>query len=347
MKAAVLEGVNSIGLKEVPTPECPADGMLVRVRVCAVCGTDVKALRHGHRMVRPPIILGHELAGTIVQVGDEVHGYYDSERVTVASAVPCGSCRYCRRGQSTVCENLLDIGSTWDGGFAEYLVVPGRAVRTGCVNKVPDGLSLAAAALTEPLACCLNAQEMLGVGVGDTVLIIGCGPIGCLNAMTARALGATRIIMANRSEPRLRLARLSGADEYINTSEQDLKERVLESTDGRGADVVIVACASAEAQQRAVELAAPRGRINFFGGLPRGSSAIHFDSNRLHYLELTLVGNHGSTPYHNEKALELIASGLVPAEKVITHRFKLDQIERAVSVAESHEGLKVLVEIDL
>ncbi len=346
MKAAVLEGIDQIALREVPTPECTPDTILVRVNACAVCGTDVKALRYGHQMIKPPIILGHELAGTVVEVGAEVHGYYDSERVTVASAVPCGRCCYCQRGQTTVCENILDIGSTWSGGFADYLLVPPAAVRNACVNKIPDGVSAAAVALTEPLACCLNAQEMLGVGVGDTVLIIGSGPIGCLNAMLARALGAAAIIVANRSAPRLKMAEVVGADVYVNTSEDDLKQCVLDSTDGRGADVVIVACASSEAQQESVGLAAPRGRINFFGGLPRGSSAITFDSNRLHYQEMTLVGNHGSTPYQNYKALHLIASGQVDTEKVITHRFKLDEIEKAVATAASKEGLKVLVEPD-
>lgn len=344
MKAAVLEGIDEIALREVETPACTPDGILVRVSACAVCGTDVKALRHGHQMVKPPIILGHELAGTIVEVGEQVNGYYDSERVTVASAVPCGRCYYCQRGQTTVCQNILDIGSTWNGAFAEYLLVPPAAVRNACVNKIPDGVSAAAVALTEPLACCLNAQEMLQVGVGDTVLIIGCGPIGCLNAMLARARGAARIIMANRSAPRLKMAGATGADQYVNTSEEDLKERVLSSTDGRGADVVIVACASAEAQEQSIELAAPRGRLNFFGGLPRGSTAIAFNSNRLHYEEMTLVGNHGSTPYQNYKALQLIASGQVDTEKIITHRFKLAEIEKAVTTAEKKEGLKVLVE---
>ncbi len=344
MKAAVLEDVNEIALREVDTPVCAPDTILVRVNACAVCGTDVKALRHGHQMVKPPIVLGHELAGTIVEVGDQVQGWYDSERVTVASAVPCGKCYYCQRAQSTVCQNILDIGSSWDGAFAEYLLVPAAAVRNACVNRIPDGVSAAAAALTEPLACCVNAQEMLGVGPGDSVLVIGTGAIGCLNAMLARALGATNVIMANRSAHRLELARVVQADCYVDTSAEDLKECVLGVTDGRGADVVIVACASGEAQEESVALAAPRGRINFFGGLPRGSSAIAFDSNRLHYEELTLVGNHGSTPYQNYKALQLIASGLVPTEKIITHRFGLDQIEKAIDMAETKQGLKVLVE---
>jgi L-iditol 2-dehydrogenase len=343
MKAAVLEGVDRIDLKDVEKPACTPDTILVRVDACAVCGTDVKALRHGHHMIEPPIVLGHELAGTIVEVGDDVHGYYDSERVTVAPAVPCGVCHYCRRGHSTVCENLLDIGSCWDGGFAEYMLVPPAAVRAASVNKVPGGVSSAAAALTEPLACCLNAQEMLGVGAGDNVLVIGSGPIGCLNAMLARTLGAARVIMADVDAHRLELAEAADADVYVNSAEKDLKEKVLARTSDRGADVVIVACPSAEAQQQAMEYAAPRARVNFFGGLPKGSGTIDFDSNRLHYQELTVLGNHGSTPDQNYRALQLIASGHVAVEKVITHRFMLDQIEEAIGTAERKEGLKVVV----
>jgi len=345
MRAAVLEGIGAITLKDVDTPACPPDGVLVRVDACAVCGTDVKALRHGHQMVKPPVILGHELAGTVAEVGRDVQGHCAGERVTVASAVPCGTCCYCQRGQSTVCESILDIGSAWPGGFAQYMLAPGRAVRTACVNKIPDGVSAAAAALTEPLACCLNAQEMLALGVGDSVLIIGAGAIGCLNAMLARARGATAVIMANRSEHRLKLAEAAGADRYVNTSAEDLHDAVMAETRGRGADVVIVACASREAQEQSVALAAPRARINFFGGLPRDSSSISFDSNRLHYAEQTLVGNHGATPYQNYKALQLIASGLVDTEKIVTHRFALDEITKAIEAAERKEGLKVLVEL--
>jgi len=343
MKAAVLEGVDEIHLREVDIPECTEDTILVRVDACAVCGTDVKALRYGHSMMKLPVILGHELAGTIVEVGPEVDGYYVSERVTVAPAVPCGSCLYCRRGHSTVCENILDIGSTWDGGFAEYLLVPPAAVRNGCINKLPDGLSCAAAALTEPLACCLNAQERLQVGPGDTVLIIGCGPIGCLNAMLARALGAGRVYMADIAADRISLAEAADADGYFNSSESDLEAGIMGVTDHRGADVVIVACASAAAQEQALPLVAPRGRLNYFGGLPRGSGAIAFDSNRVHYQELSLIGNHGSTPLQNYKALSLIASGRVDTERVITHVFPLDEIEDALETARKKQGLKVLV----
>jgi len=343
MKAAVLEGIDRIACKEVETPTCTEETILVRVDACAVCGTDVKALRHGHQMIVPPVVLGHELAATIVEVGSSVKGRYTSQRVTVAPAVPCGACRYCQSGHSTVCENILDIGASWDGGFAEYMLVPPAAVRHGSVNKVPEGVSAAAAALTEPLACCLNAQQMLRVGAGDTVLVVGAGPIGCLNAMLARALGAGRVYMADVDAARLELAKVADADGYFNGAESGLSEQVGGATDGRGADVVIVACGSPAAQEESVGLVAPRGRLNFFGGLPKNSPAIAFDSNVLHYKELTLVGNHGSTPWQNRQALSLIAAGRVDTESIVTHRFPLDRVEEAIATAESKEGLKVLV----
>ncbi len=344
MQAAVLKEDGRMALRQVETPECPPDGVLLRVDACAVCGTDVKALRHGHRIVKPPVILGHELAGTIVEVGSAVSGYYDSERVAVAPAVPCGSCRYCRSGRSTVCENIINIGSDCDGGFAEFMVVPPRAVRQGSLNKVPNRVSSAAAALTEPLACCLNAQERMEVGPADEVLIMGCGPIGCLHAMLARTLGARKVYMTDLRADRLKLAEVAAADAYVDAEREELTERVGGLTDGRGVQVLIVACASPEAQRDSVELVAPRGRISFFGGLPQGTPEIEFDSNRVHYEEIAVFGTHGSNPYHNYKALSLIGSGRVGAEALVTHRFSLSRVEEAIGVAESKEALKVLVE---
>ncbi|MGD2174999.1 MAG: alcohol dehydrogenase catalytic domain-containing protein [Candidatus Brocadiaceae bacterium] len=345
MKAAVLEEIGSIRVEETEAPNCVENGIILRVDACAVCGTDVKAFQHGHPAIDPPVVLGHELVGTVVEVGSGVGGYYDSERVTVAPAVPCGSCSCCRRGQPTVCESILDVGLSCDGGFAEYMLVPPAAVAHGSVNKVPDGVSSAAAALTEPLACCINAHERLGVGPGDVVLVIGCGPMGCLNAMLARALGASGVLMTDVAPDRLKLAEVAEADAYVESGNGDLGQEVLRLSDERGADVIIVACASPEAQESALTLAAPGGRISFFGGLAQGSPPISFDSNRLHYQELTVLGNHGSTPTQNCTALSLIASGRVDAESIVTDRYGLEDIVEAFRAARRKEGLKVLVEM--
>jgi L-iditol 2-dehydrogenase len=238
----------------------------------------------------------------------------------------------------------MKIGATVPGGFCEYTVVPGRAIRYGCLNKVPAGLSARAAALSESLACCLNAQEMLGVGVGDSVLVIGAGPAGCLNALLARARGASRVFMADRLANRLELAEVTSADLYLNTAERDLHDELMAHTDERGADVVVVACASREAQEQALQVAASGGRVCFFGALPDGEPSVRLDVNRLHYREQMLIGSHGATPAQHYRGLQLMAGRHMGAEKVITHRFALDEIEAALGAVERREGLKVVVE---
>lgn len=344
MKAAVLKEVGKLEIKDVETPECPPDGLLIKVAACAVCGTDVKVYHHGHRLIVPPRITGHEVAGTIVELGEEARGYHVSRRVAVAPAVPCGQCYYCYRGIQGMCENLTAIGYHYDGGFAEYMAVPGVAARNGCVNSVPPGVSFEEAALAEPLACCINAQELMDVGLSDVVLIMGAGPIGCLNAGLAKARGAARVILTDIKKERLKLAeKVAGADLYLNMTGDELKERVFAETERRGADKVIVACSSAKAQEESLGLVAKRGMVDFFGGLPKDEPYIKFNSNLLHYREFFVVGNHGSAPRHNALALGLIAAGKIKVKDLITHRFNISDTLKGIEVTEAAEGLKVII----
>lgn len=344
MKAAVLEEVGKLVLKEVPEPAVPPDGLLLEVAACAVCGTDVKVWRHGHRLIRPPRVIGHEVAGTVVAVGEEVDGFSVGERVQVAPAVPCGQCRYCREGAPGMCDDLTAIGYHYDGGYERLMVVPGRAVRNGCVNRVPDGLDLETAALAEPLACCINGQELSGVKLGDVVVVIGAGPIGCFHIQLARARGATTTVLVDISKERLeRSAAVARPDHCVLSGERDAVEYVMELTGGRGAEVVIVACSSGKAQEEGLRMVAKRGNCNFFGGLPKDDPYIRFDSNLPHYREFTVVGTHGSAPCHNRLALDLIARGLVDAASLVTHRFPLSEVVTALETVERAEGLKVLV----
>jgi len=346
MKAALLREVGSMEITDVAVPECPAAGLLVRVHACAVCGTDVKVYRHGHRLIVPPRITGHELAGEIVEVGKELEDYEVGQRVAVAPAVPCGKCRYCRRGIQSMCDNLTAIGYMYDGGFAEFMSVPPVAVANGCVNLLPDNVTYEEASLTEPLACCINAHELAWVGLGHTVVVIGAGPIGCLNVQLARARGATRVILADISDRRLELSARVSADLYINSSKDNATERIVDETDGVGADVVIVACSSGAAQEQALEMVAKRGVVNFFGGLPKDDPYIKFDSNLMHYREFYAVGNHGSTPRQNAQALDLIGAGKIDARSLITHRLGISRTIEGIELTERGEGLKVLIGAD-
>ena len=343
MKAAVLEKVGKLDIRDMPKPECDPDGLVLDVGACAVCGTDVKVYRHGHRLIVPPRVTGHEVAGTVVEVGRNIKNYAEGDRVAVAPAVPCGECRMCRRNIHGMCDNLTAIGYHYDGGFAEFMAVPPVAVRNGCVNKLPDGLSDEHAALAEPLACCINAQELAFVMLGQSVAIIGAGPIGCLNTQVARARGATRVFMIDISGERLEMASFVAPDASINGAEEDAIGRVMELTDCRGADVVITACASGKAQEQALQMVAKRGVVNFFGGLPKGDSCINFDSNLTHYREFYVIGNHGSAPQHNAMAIELIAAGKIDVSRLVTHRLPIERTLEGIEITEKAEGLKVVI----
>ena len=346
MKAALLREVGSMEITDVPVPECPPDGLLMRVHSCAVCGTDVKVYRHGHRLIVPPRITGHELAGEIVEVGKDVTGFEVGHRVAVAPAVPCGKCRYCRGGIQSMCDDLTAIGYMYDGGFAEFMAVPPLAVANGCVNSVPENVSYEEASLAEPLACCINAHELAWVGLGQTVVVIGAGPIGCLNVQLARARGATRTILVDISDRRLKLSRWVNADLCLNSSEEDATARIMDETEGVGADIVIVACSSGKAQEQALDMVAKRGVVNFFGGLPKDDPYINFNSNLAHYREFYVVGNHGSTPRQNALALDLIAAGKIDARSLITHRLNISRTIEGIEITERGEGLKVLIGAD-
>lgn len=343
MKAAVVEELGKVVVEEVPQPELLPDSVLIRVEACAVCGTDLRIFRKGDRRASLPQIIGHEMAGSIVEVGHKVTQFQIGDRVTVAPGISCGECHYCRRGYQNLCDNMISIGYRWPGGFAQYHVPPPQALTEGFVNKIPDNISFEQATLAEIIACCLNGQKNAGVQEGDVVVVIGAGPAGCIHVELAKARGASKIVLAQRSPERLEMARRFATDVLINSSQEDLVERVFQETEGRGADVVIVACASQEAQQQALKMIAKRGRINFFGGLAHDDSLVTIDANIVHYRECFISGASSSTGEQNREALEMIFQGKIDPHKFITHILPLDEIEEALRLVESREALKVVV----
>ena len=344
MKVARLYAPEDLRIEDAPAPESRPGEVVIRVRSCSTCGTDAKIFHHGHHHISLPRVLGHEVAGEIVEVGNGAEGFGVGDRVQVIAAIPCGECFYCRRGQETVCENLESIGYQYDGGFAELMRVPRKVLDRDGLNRVPDHVPLESASLTEPLACVLNGQEIAQVGTGDVVAVLGAGPIGCLHVRLARARGASSIILADVNERRLELSARAQPDFLLDSAKEDAVDAVRKATDGRGADVVITATGAGAAQEQALEMAAARGRISLFGGLPRDNSVIRFDSNLVHYRELIVVGAYGSAPRHNRAALELISTGAVEVEDLITHRVPLDRVRDAIDIVTSGEGLKVVVE---
>lgn len=345
MKAATFYAPGDIRVEDVDEPVTGPDEVKLRVRNCSTCGTDVKIFRSGHPNMSPPQIMGHEIAGEVVEVGPEVTGWAIGDRVQVIAAIPDGTCRECRAATPAVCEHQLSMGYQFPGGFAEYLVVPNNVLRVDGLTRIPDGVSFAEASLAEPLACVLNGQELARVGPGDTVVVVGAGPIGCLHVRLARARGAARVILVDVNADRLaQAAALVTPDVAISSAHTDAVSAVMAATDERGADVVITAAASASAQENGLRMLARRGRLSLFGGLAKGAPNITIDANLVHYRELTIVGVNGSSPAHNKEALRLIATGAVPVADLITHRLPLDSVLDAIDIVARGDAIKVTIE---
>lgn len=345
MKVVRFHAPGDVRFEDVPEPEAGPGEVKIRVRNCSTCGTDVKISKFGHHHIHPPRVMGHEIAGEIVTVGDGVEGWTAGDRVQVIAAIPCGECAECTRGRMTICPNQVSMGYHFEGGFAQFMVVPKEVLKVDGLNRIPDGVSFAEASVAEPLACALNAQNLARVGEGDDVVVIGSGPIGCLHVRLARARGAARVFLVELSRQRLEMAaNLVKPDAAICAAEVDPIEEVLKLTDGRGADVIITAAASGQAQEQAIQMAARQGRISFFGGLPKDKPTITCDSNLVHYRELMIVGANGSSPAHNKQALELVATGAVPVADLITHRLPLDSAIDAFGIVERGEAIKVTIE---
>ena len=334
-------------LEDVPEPTCGTDEVKIRVKNCSTCGTDVKIRKNGHQNLTPPRIIGHEIAGEVVEVGSGVAGdWKPGDRVQVIAAVPCGKCHECRKGWMAVCQNQTSVGYQYDGGFAEYMIVPREVLAVDGMNRIPDGVGFAEASAAEPFACAINAQEQLGIEPGDDVVIFGAGPIGCLHVRIARGVHrAGRVILVDINSERLKMsADAVKPDVVINASEVNIVEEVLKLTDGRGADVVITATPANITQEQAVSMAARNGRISFFGGLPKTNPTITLDSNLVHYRQLHIHGANGSAPEHNRRALDYIASGEVPVADLITRRIRLRDVMDAFGIVERGEAIKVTVE---
>lgn len=346
MKAALFFEPGRIEVQEVDTPQVSQPyEMLVRVKACAICGSDVRIYHHGNKRVKPPAILGHEIAGEVVGIGDRVTDFDVGARVAIGADVPCGVCDMCKQGLGNNCSINYAIGYQFSGGFAEYILLNETTVKYGPVHHVPDGLSDVAATLAEPLACCINGLELAQLKAGETVVVFGLGPVGCLLIETARHLGAGKIIAIQRSRPRLEMAKELGvpADRFICSQEEEPLELVMDETEGEGADVILTACASVDAQELAIKMIAHRARVNLFAGLPPGLRSVQLDSNLIHYKEAFVFGSHGCVPRHHDAALKMLTYGELSAERYITHEFSLDDIVEAIHTVERREALKAVI----
>jgi len=344
VRAARLHGPRDLRVEEVADLGISPDEVLLRVRSAAICATDVRIFAFGDRRVRYPVILGHEIAGDVETVGSELRGLVEEgTRVVVNPTVSCGRCRFCSSGRQELCQEIRTIGIHLDGGLAQLARVPGIVLGQRGLYAIPEDVTYDEAALTEPLSCCIHGQALTRVAAGETVVVIGAGAIGLMHAVLAKHAGPRRVIAVETDPQRLRQAAEFGCDVLLNPSEQDFSDRLSEATDGEGADVVIVAAGSAEAQRQAILSAGVGGRIVFFAGLPPGQGEVGLNTNLIHYRELSVVGSYASTPHEMERALELVQSHSLQLEKLITHRFSLEKAAEAFQVASSKVGLKVAV----
>ena len=343
MKAGILESIEHLAVKEVHEPELQKGSVILKVKVCSICGTDLRIYHYGHPRVELPQILGHEVSGEVEAVASEVTYYKAGDRVALTPRIACGECFYCQKGQHIYCQKSRTFGYELQGGYAEYLLIPSPGVQYGVLNGIADSLSFEEASLAEPLSCCMRAQKASQVGHGDTVVVVGGGPVGIMHCRLAKVNNAGKVILVEKETRRLEQVNLTSVDNVIDSSKSDLEVEIIALTEGRGADIVIVACSSTQAQEQAFSFVGRGGRINFFGGLPPGQSNISVDSNVIHYREVLVQGSHGSTPHDNRMALDMLAKKAVKVGDLISHSFSLDSIEEAFRFAESMVGMHVAI----
>ena len=341
MKAAVFEDIERIVVREVPDPVCDVGSIVVKVEACGICGSDIRNFHAGLRSGAKGQIMGHELSGSVVEVDASVRKYALHQNVAIAPDVSCGECYYCRRGWVNLCANHRMLGTHWPGGFAQYIHLPAEVLAHGMVHPMPPGLSFEQAALAEPASSVLAAQENAGIGPGDTVAILGDGPIGCLHLDVARARGASRVIMVGLK--RLAQARQFAPEALIDAASQDPVAEIRKLTGGLGADAVIAATPVAATQAQAVEAVRKRGTVILFGGLPKSSPTATLNTNLIHYNEIRVVGAFSYPAFMHEKALMVIKEGKIDAKKYFTRTVSLAQIAEGIRAAEAGEALKVLV----
>ena len=323
MTAAVLYGREDLRLERVAMPVPGTGEMVLKVGAALTCGTDLKVYRRGYHaaMLKPPMLFGHEVAGVVAEVGAGVTKFNIGDRVVPMNSAPCGRCFWCNAGQQNLCEDLLFN----NGAYAEYLHVPSRIVEINTL-PVPDGVPLEHAALTEPLACVVRGFEETGARSGDTLAVIGAGPIG-LMFMQVAALAGVRVIAVVKREDQVEAARIFGASDVVRTGEtEDVVASVRALTpDRRGPDVVIEAVATPATWEQSVSMVRRGGVVNFFGGPPSGT-VVGLDTNRLHYGEITLKASFHHTPATCRTAFRLITGGQFPSAACITGRAALEDV---------------------
>lgn len=345
MLAAVYHGPRDLRVERRPLPTLEKGDALVRVHSAGICGTDLRIWRGKHRFYPGDIrrIPGHEVAGEITALGDIPAGFAAGDRVLIAPNIGCGRCRFCVSGHNNLCPEFDAIGITLDGAFAEYLRVPAAAVSQGNLIGLPPNLDMDAAAMVEPLACALRGQDSVHVHAGDSILVVGDGPLGLMHVMLARMQGAAPILLSGHRPDRLALGERAGADRVINAHTADLDAAVADATAGRGVDVAMIAAPAPEEMRQALHLLAVRGRINYFAGLPASQATLPLDANLIHYRELHVTGTTACSTDDCRRAAEIAATGRVDLGLLAGAAYSLQNAAQAFVAAAERKSPKVLI----
>jgi L-iditol 2-dehydrogenase len=344
MKAARLHGIRDIRVEQLQCCPVGCGEILVRVYACSVCGSDVRIFNFGNERVKYPSVIGHEIAGEVVSIGENVEGFKPTDRVAVGADVPSMKDDWSKSGIGNLSDINYAIGYQFPGGFAQYCLLNELTVRFGPVTRMPEHVSYDYASLAEPLACCINGLERAFFRPGKTVLVVGAGPVGILLARAAEAFGAGLMVLVDRDGRRVEQAKDLGLKNTFDSSEISLEELAIRLLGDRdGFDIVLTACSSPTAQEEAVKVVAKRGVVNFFGGLPADARQIVLNSNNIHYKEAYITGSHGSTPLQHKLAVSMIATGRIDVTSLISHRLPLDKIREAFDIVERRAGLKVTI----
>lgn len=342
MLAAVFYAPNNIAVQQVPISRRKA---ILKVSACAVCGYDARVFRNGHRKVQPPVILGHELCGEVqddIIAGDGMTINAGS-RVAICPLIPCLQCPYCRIGDYNLCINLREIGSTSDGGFAQYVTIPEQLIRMGGLVPVPDNLTDEEAALLEPLACCLNSYtRMLPIAEESPVVIIGDGPMGLIHLQLFKRLSSSRVAIVGKVPLRMEKARAMGADAVFTYSPDTAHDVLNFAGASSGAEVIVIATSNPIAFELATKVSARNSKINVFAGMPTGQTFL-LDSNWLHYNQISITGTFSSTPKMLSEATRIASEKTIDLSAIVTHKYPLPQIQEAIEVTEKYHGLRAVI----
>jgi L-iditol 2-dehydrogenase len=345
MLAARLRAVDDLRVEEIPTPTAGPGEVLVEVGANTICGTDLRIVRGTKTAhVRLPVVVGHEAAGRVAEVGAGVTGYRPGERVALLPAIPDRTCWACQAGMENLCVNpdRRILGYSVDGGMAEFMLVPAEAVATGCLFVARTELPYEQLALAEPLGSVVGAQRRTPIGAGDTVLIMGAGPIGLLHLQLALLNGAGAVIVSQRSATRRAAAKQLGATTVVDPTTEDLGAVVHEVTGGRGVDVTFICIGVPALVDQALRLTRVAGRVDIFAGMA-GTGEASISANLIHYRQLTLTGSSDIRRTDYAAALEHIESGRIDSAAMVTHRFPLTDVDAALTAATDGSAIKVAV----